>query len=633
MSGNLQGRNSINIMRIKSFLSALTVCSGLFMFSCDEYDDTMLREQLENHEQRLAALEEWQERTNNNISAVQQLLSTQDYITKVTPVTLNGETTGYTIEFAQSAPITIYNGTKGDTGDTPQIGIVKDGDNWYWTLNGEPIKDESEDIVYAKGDKGDEGDKAPVPQISLGSAISSGTIETDNGSKDENAWYLSVDNGEKWYRISGEQGETGPKGDKGDQGDAWFAKAPELSDDGMYYTFTLADGVTTFQVPVYQGIILTFTNVPDLSQTVEVPGTADITYSVGGNIENPVITALVKGEGWEATQTEGIISIKAGSDKNANLVIIATDNESTSVTYTLKLERKDTDISGNTYTVYTAEGLLEWNDAMEANHSTNCVLSADIDFTGKVLATANTTFYSPFTGTFNGNGHTIYNLSVKNEDASGLGLIGYGSNCTVKDLTLVNPTITKDETGDIGIIGYMNNSSIVINCHVVGGRITTSGYTGGIVGSMRYPAMVIACSSSAELTGEYTGGIVGYNSDLGSVFACYATGSVTSVSTEQPQFTNAIAGRTNGIISACYWDVEGAEFGWANNYSTPGTEGAEKVDGTTVTWEKAMEQMNAYLETFDYPDQAAPYKGMYKYVPNEGEDKDTRPLLVVKTTE
>ena len=149
MSGNLQGRNSINIMRIKSFLSALTVCSGLFMFSCDEYDDTMLREQLENHEQRLAALEEWQERTNNNISAVQQLLSTQDYITKVTPVTLNGETTGYTIEFAQSAPITIYNGTKGDTGDTPQIGIVKDGDNWYWTLNGEPIKDESEDIVYA----------------------------------------------------------------------------------------------------------------------------------------------------------------------------------------------------------------------------------------------------------------------------------------------------------------------------------------------------------------------------------------------------------------------------------------------------------------------------------------------------
>ena len=595
------------------------------MFSCDDYDDTMLREQLENHEQRLASLEEWQKQTNNNISAIRQLLSTQDYITKVTPVTLNGETTGYTIEFAQSDPITIYNGIKGDKGDTPQIGIKKEGDNWYWTLNGEPIKDEAGDIVYAKGDKGDEGDKAPVPQISLGSSIEGESLEAD-------AWYLSVDNGENWYRVSGEQGETGPQGDKGEQGDAWFAKAPELSEDGTCYIFTLADGETTFQVPVYQGIILTFTDIPDLNRTIEVPGTLDISYRVGGNVENPVTTTLIKGKDWEAVQEEEVIHIKAGTDKQASLVIIATDNEGTAATYTLKLERKDADINGNTHTVYTAEGLLEWNKALALDISASCVLGADIDFTGKEWKTADTSITHPFTGTFDGNGHTIYNLNVTgNDNADFGGFIGYGVDCTVKNLTLVNPTITC--TGYTGILGYIKFGSIIINCHVVGGSITGESLTGGIVGNTHYPVMVIACSSTAAITGEYVGGIVGWANNGGRTFACYATGSVKGTSIDQPQFTSGIAGRTDGgdetMISACYWDVEGAEYG---SYGS-GSKGAEKVDGINITWEQAMENMNNFLNTFDYPDAAAPYKGMYKYVLNEGEDKDTRPLLVVKATE
>ena len=280
------------------------------------------------------------------------------------------------------------------------------------------------------------------------------------------------------------------------------------------------------------------------------------------------------------------------------------------------------DKNTNTYTVYTAKGLLEWNKARVADRSTKCKLGADIDFTGYEWITGSTSYGYPFTGIFDGNGHVIYNLNVTGSDSneiSGGGLIGYGSGCIIKDLTLVNPTIN-DAGHDTGIAGYLNGSSLVVNCHIVGGRITGR-YTGGIVGSMRYPAEVIACSSSASITGEYVGGIAGWNNDDGSIIACYATGSVTSTSITQPFYTNGIAGRSNGKFSACYWDVEGAEYGWADRYGQSGTDGAEKVDGTTITWKTAMENMNKALKDADYGD--------YKWTLNEGEDAEDVPLVLV----
>ena len=72
---------------------------------------------MNNHEERLAALEEWQEQTNHNIQSLYQLLNTTDCITSVTPLVEDGREVGYTISFLHSEPITIYHGQKGDKGD------------------------------------------------------------------------------------------------------------------------------------------------------------------------------------------------------------------------------------------------------------------------------------------------------------------------------------------------------------------------------------------------------------------------------------------------------------------------------------------------------------------------------------
>ena len=161
-----------------SILSLLNACQ-------DDYDDTALWDVVNNHEERLAALEQWQEETNHNIAAIQQLLNTTDCITSVSPLVEGGKEVGYTISFLHSDPITIYHGEKGDKGDkgeqgdkgdkgdtgeqgvagqdgadgyTPQIGLTQQPDgNWYWTLDGQLMLDKDNNPIRANGEDGKDG--------------------------------------------------------------------------------------------------------------------------------------------------------------------------------------------------------------------------------------------------------------------------------------------------------------------------------------------------------------------------------------------------------------------------------------------------------------------------------------------
>lgn len=228
------------------------------------------------------------------------------------------------ISFLYSDPITIYNGTQGEAGDTPQIGLTQDeAGNWYWTLNGELMTDPDGNPIRANGEDGKDGQDgadgedgqdgadgsdgrpgstgpqgkpAPTPIISLGENITGGfCYNWDNTTAvkpEDKAWYLSVDNGASWYRISGEngssgstgaQGPAGPQGPQGEKGDSFFAKAPELSEDGSHYIFTLADNDDddsnnkTISVPAYQPISI---GEGTGALTVSASGTSNITLTL-----------------------------------------------------------------------------------------------------------------------------------------------------------------------------------------------------------------------------------------------------------------------------------------------------------------------------------------------------------------
>ena len=155
----------------RNLMTTLAVAAtALLAAACaDDYDDSALWDKVNDHEERLAALEKWQEQTNQSIAAMQELLNTTDMITGVTAVTEDGETVGYTITFLHSDPITIYNGAKGADGEdgadgqTPQIGLTQAEDgNWYWTLNGETLTDADGNPIRANGLDGADGEDGEI---------------------------------------------------------------------------------------------------------------------------------------------------------------------------------------------------------------------------------------------------------------------------------------------------------------------------------------------------------------------------------------------------------------------------------------------------------------------------------------
>ena len=125
--------------------------------------------------------------TNTNLSALQTIvtaLQNNDYITSVDPLTENGKVVGYTIKFAKSNPIVIYNGKDGADGvdgNTPVIGVKKDTDGiYYWTLDGEFIVVDGQKIKAqgTDGNNGADGSDGVTPKLEI----------------QEGYWWISYDN-------------------------------------------------------------------------------------------------------------------------------------------------------------------------------------------------------------------------------------------------------------------------------------------------------------------------------------------------------------------------------------------------------------------------------------------------------
>ena len=144
--------------------------------------------------------------TNTNLSALQTIvtaLQNNDYITSVDPLTENGKVVGYTIKFAKSNPIVIYNGKDGADGvdgNTPVIGVKKDTDGiYYWTLDGEFIVVDGQKIKAqgTDGNNGADGSDGVTPKLEI----------------QEGYWWISYDNGVNWTQLGKATGEDGKDAD------------------------------------------------------------------------------------------------------------------------------------------------------------------------------------------------------------------------------------------------------------------------------------------------------------------------------------------------------------------------------------------------------------------------------------
>ena len=284
------------------------------------------------------------------------------------------------------------------------------------------------------------------------------------------------------------------------------------------------------------------------------------------------------------------------------------------------------DSNTKTYTVYNADGLLAWNEAAQKDRSINCTLTADIDLTGKDWSPIGTNFYNSYTGTFDGGGHTIMGLTVTTNDQY-VGLFGrLGKAGTVKNVVMDGIQITSNHSlGYAGGVAGFSWGGTIENCSV-SGSVSGTVSVGGVVG-IQWEASITGCSSSATVkgmvqvggvagetnsgatmaacyaTGNVTieidpinnilgGGLVGFNAGS-SVLACYATGNVTSTGSSTGNVhIGGFLGNNYTTVTAGYWKNNHEQGIGYNREST----GATKVDGSVVTWQKAVDAMNTALQ-------------------------------------
>ena len=286
------------------------------------------------------------------------------------------------------------------------------------------------------------------------------------------------------------------------------------------------------------------------------------------------------------------------------------------------------DSNTKTYTVYNADGLLAWNEAAQKDRSINCTLTADIDLTGKDWTPIGTNFYNSYTGTFDGGGHTIKGLTVTTNDQY-VGLFGrLGKAGTVKNVVMEGVQITSNHSlGYAGGVAGFSWGGTIENCSV-SGSVSGAVSVGGVVG-IQWEASITGCSSSATVkgmvqvggvagetnsgatmaacyaTGNVTieidpinnilgGGLVGFNAGS-SVLACYATGNVTSTgSSTGTVYIGGFLGGNYTTVTACYWkNTHEQGIGYNKEGIAPE---ATNVDGSVVTWQKAVDAMNTALQ-------------------------------------
>ena len=250
--------------------------------------------------------------------------------------------------------------------------------------------------------------------------------------------------------------------------------------------------------------------------------------------------------------------------------------------------------SNGSYTVTSADGLMNVAKLVNGGKTDiNITLDKNIDLTGKGWTPIGTSFDNSYKGTFDGGGHTITGLAVTTNDQF-VGLFGYLNRAgTVKNVVMEGIQITSNHmfgcTG--GVVGF--SWGTIENCSV-SGSVSGTVYVGGVVGA-QWGGSITGCSSSATVKGTIdVGGAVGFNGGS-RILACYATGNVTSTGSSTVNvYIGGFCGYNSTTVTACYWK-NNKEQGIGYNKVGTDTE-VTKVDGTDVTWQKAVDAMNTALQ-------------------------------------
>ncbi|MBP3203144.1 MAG: hypothetical protein J6M31_06010 [Bacteroidales bacterium] len=296
--------------------------------------DSALKEQVDQLEQRVASLESQVKQLNSQFSqlnTVVQKLAAGCVVSSVKPTQ-----DGYLITFTDNSSIEVKHGKKGEDGQTPAMGLRQDTDgNWYWTLNGDWLKDASGKQVRANG---------AAPQVKVESGY----------------WWLSTDDGKTWTQLA-------PYYDAA----ATLITAVDPTSSQRYVYITLSDG-STLALPRQGTLKLVF----DEAELVVFSAgeTRSLGFTLEGGTEKNTVKALGQG-GWIASvtmesATKGKVNVTAPDPiVECEVLVFANDGEGYTIIASIDLVKGTISFSEESASVSVSGGKVSLKVRTNVNYT------------------------------------------------------------------------------------------------------------------------------------------------------------------------------------------------------------------------------------------------------------------------
>ena len=313
----------------------------------EDYDDSDLKNDMQNLENRVNALERWQSEVNSNITTLQSIVNSLNGLNHITSVTdlkdSSGNVIGCTLHFAQGDSKNIYYGSEDKEGKTPAIGVKLDADGiYYWTVDGSYLLDKDGKKVPASGTSGKDGTNGTDGTDGMDGITPKLKIENEY-------WYVSYDNGTTWTQLEKATAENTS---------ACIFKSVTISDN--YITFLLADG-TSFALPYGDQLSISFGDTE--SHIIAPYSTIDVGYEVKSSTKSVEIEVIGSGDisaeviADDDTNLKGKIRLTTGALTNLqSKVVVLVTNCSKVVMRSISFEKETLEIADNAERTLTTAG-------------------------------------------------------------------------------------------------------------------------------------------------------------------------------------------------------------------------------------------------------------------------------------
>lgn len=319
---------------MKRFLSILSlVILGFVSTAC--YDDTDIREKIDDLDGRVTTLETLCTELNSNLSALTTLVQAMqkgDYVVSVSPLIEDGVEVGYRIVFKESGVVDLYHGKDGTDGEdgkdgangadgkdgangqdgangtdghTPVLGTKQDTDGaYYWTIDGEWVLD-------------GEGNK--IPLVTVGA--------TPQLKIEDETWFVSYDDGKTWEEL----------------GAAVAVGIKDIKEENGELVIIMADG-TVIAVPLGSPMKVVLGEFD--AAALQYGADLEIPYTIEGAEGDVVVFLLKEGSAFEAELVEesalaGKVVVKqlaaAQTEAKGKIGIFASAEDGTTVSQAVRL--------------------------------------------------------------------------------------------------------------------------------------------------------------------------------------------------------------------------------------------------------------------------------------------------------